>query len=150
MRQAIIDALKADAAVTAIVGQRVYGRQGILGGLSRDKTPEAFDTDGRLMPSITVVLEAAVIRTDMGGSTLITGTQTVQIWVACGYERYTDIKAVLKAIRPILHGKRFTPVEDQIGWTDTRWASTSPELYDETLRVPTMFSRFDITYTEPI
>ena len=148
MRQAIIDALKADPDVVALVGSRVYGRQGILGGLSRDKTPEAFDTDGRLMPSVVVVLEAAVIRTDMGGSTLIAGTQTVQIWVACGYERYSDIKAVLKATRPILHGKRLTPVEYQIGWTDTRWASTSPELYDESLKVPTMFSRFDITYTE--
>lgn len=150
MRQAIINALKADPDVTAIVGQRVYGRQGILGGLSVDKTPEAFDQDGRIMPSVVVVLEAAVIRTDMGGSTLIAATQTVQIWVACGYERYTDIKAVLKATRPLLHGKRLVPVEDPIGWTDTRWASTSPELYDETLKVPTMFSRFDITYTEPI
>jgi hypothetical protein len=150
MRQAVINALKADPDVIAIVGSRVYGRQGLLGGISVDATPEAFDTDGRLMPSLTVVLEAAVRRDDMGGSNLIAATQTVQVWALCGYGRYTDIKAALKATRPLLHGKRFTPVEDPIRWADTRWASTSPELYDESLRAPTMFSRFDITYTEPI
>ena len=148
MRQAVIDALKEDPAVTAVVGSRVYGRQGLLGGISRDVTPEAFDTDGRLMPSAVVVLEAAVIRTDIGGRNLIAGTQTVQVWVSCGYDRYTEIKAALKAARHVLHGKNFPPVEDVIAWADTRWASTSPELYDEALKVPTMFSRFDITYTE--
>lgn len=150
MRQAVVNALLSATDVTGIVGTRVYGRQGLIGVISRDTTPEAFDADGRLMPTISVNLESAVIRGEATTSDTIAATQTLQVWVACAYG-YTEIKAALKAVRRVLHRHTFTPVDDDtIRWSGTRWASTSPELWDEALREPTMFSRFDITYTEPI
>jgi hypothetical protein len=114
---------------------------------SRNKTPEAFDNDGRLMASLHVNLESAVVRNDMSSRDVLAGTQTVQVWASCAYG-YTEIKAALRAVRRALHGRQFTPDEDPVRWTDTRWASTSPELVEEAERTPTMFSRFDITYTE--
>lgn len=155
MREAIIQALRATNAVTDVTGNRIYGRQGLLGGISRDKTPEAFDESGRLMTSLTVNLESRVSREGRDGIGVISATQTFQVWAVSDYG-YGEIKQALTAVRQVLHrhakrGVHLTPVEETtVRWTDTNWASTSPELYDEPLRAPTMFMRFDATITEPI
>ncbi len=154
MRRAIIERLKETPAVTAVVGQRVYGRQGLLGGVSRDLTPEAFNEDEQVMTSLVVVLESRVVRTDGDSRESIGSTQTFQVW-AVGVD-YPQIKQALHAARAALHRstERGAPLraveEPDVKWTDTRWASTSPELHDEALRAPTMFMRFDATITEPL
>lgn len=154
MRQAVIDLLRSTPAVTDIVAGRVYGRQGLLGGVSRDQTPEAFTPDGAVQPSIVVVLESRVTREARDGIDEVSATQTIQVW-AVGHS-YPPVKQALRAARAVLHqtarrGVRIHPVDETtVRWTDTRWTSTSPELYDEALRAPTMFMRFDATVTEPL
>ncbi len=155
MRQAVIDHLRRSSDLVEIVGNRIYGRQGLLGGISRDQTPEAFDADGRLQPSLVVVLESRVTREARDSLGVISATQTMQVWCLSAYG-YEPIKQALRLVRAELHrtanrSVRLIPVDEEgVAWTDTVWASTSPELHDADLQVPTMFSRFDATITETL
>lgn len=161
MRQAIINRLLADATVTAVVDGRVYSRAGVAGGVSRERTPEAFTSDGEVLPSLVVVLGVRSNRSDTyrAGSSHddVESVQTIDVWclASTGPDPYAPIKQALIAVRKSLHGWRSpsaAPVADTTvkAWTSTKWTDTSQELHDAALDAPTMFTRFDALIREAI
>lgn len=150
MRQAVIEALADDPAVAAVVGHRIYGREGPYGGVSRDRTPEAFTPDGDLLPSLVVVLEGrrSTERTNALGPETLPAEQTIAVW-ALQHEGYDQIKTLIRAVRWRLHRDRLLrPVTDPVRWVQTLWSDDSPETLDAALGVPAMVSRFRAVITE--
>jgi len=150
MRERIVQELLADPDVAAIVGTRVYGRSYLLGSVSQDATPDAFDGDGDLLATLVVVLEARTSRDAAGGSPdALVATQGVAVW-ALHQRDYAVVKAALRAVRARLHRARgLQPVlETELGWSQTVWTDTTPETLDPALQVPAMASRFACTVIE--
>lgn len=148
MRQAIVNALLEDAGAAAIVGARVYGAQGALGGISRDLTPEAFSADLDLLPSIVVRMETRSARPDRLGRGVIAASQIIALWC---YEQsgYDLIASVIRAAKQLLHfNASLRPVADPVNWTETRWTDDTPEQVDGALGVPVRVSRYQAVIVE--
>ncbi len=148
MRKAIIQRLAADPAIEAIVGDRVYGRHGIDGGISRDTTPEAWDADGDLLPSLVVQMETRTTRPDRMGRDVIPAIQVIAIYAVAqhGYDRQ---EAALRACLASLHNLRgLQPIDDtHMRCAEIRWSEDTGGLLDPALQVPMLASRFAATVT---
>lgn len=158
MREAIRQALLADATVAALVDDRVYTKAGPFGGISRTETPAAFDADDDMLLSLVVTLEArARLQSADVSATTVVAVQPFQVWALCAPSvGYDGIREVLAAVRRRLHnaakrGIGLTPVEEsQITWRDIFWTATGPEAIDESLNALAIFCRFDAIIVEQI
>ena len=154
MRAAVIARLLGTPAVTAIAGQRVYGRQGPYGGVSKEATPEAFTADGDLLPSVVVWLEGRAngAERDRQGRDTLTARQTIAVGLL-EQEGYGHVGQLRRAVKAALHQAqpRLEALEeDGIKWADTAWAEDSPELIDPALEVPILIVRFVAVITEQL
>lgn len=152
MRAAIVAALLADATVAALVGERVYVRRGEYGGVSREATAEAFTDDGALLPSLVVWLETRrnTASADRQGRDTLTAAQGIAVGCMAD-DGYELVDQLVRAVRGVLHhpSPRLLPLEDAIGWADTRWDSDSGDLIDPALQKPIVVSRYVATVTIP-
>lgn len=143
MRAAIVQRLSTDPAVTAIVGPRVYERQGVYGGVSRDLTPEAFNDDGDLLACLVVQMETRTVRPDRPGRDAIAANQVIAVF-ALAQHRYEQQEAALRAVTASLDGLRgLTPLKDtHVRCVEIRWSEDTGALLDPALQVPMLASRF--------
>lgn len=153
MRRAIIDRLLDTEEITAVVGDRVYGREGPYGGVSEQATPEAFTDDGALRPSLVVWLEGRTATTGATRSGRETTTAQQVIAVAVMAERgYGEIRPLVRKVKRALHHpppRALTPVDEPgVAWTDTAWASDSPDLVDPETGRPYVVTRFAAVINE--
>jgi hypothetical protein len=151
VRAATIAALKASSEVTALVGTRVYPRQGLEGGISNQGTPEAFTAEGDLLPSIVVTLETRTAETTRGGAPKrIKAIQVIALWVyqARGYDPLWEV--VRRAKRVLHRTGPMEPVTDPVSWLDTDWASDTAELVDQDLGAALIVSRYAALIVDPL
>lgn len=153
MRAAIIAALGADAALTAIVGGRIRARVALLGGLQ----PTDFGPEGDLVgPALVVVLEARTREGDAADDgKVIASRQAFAIYgyAPAGEDAFDLIRAAQRQARRVLHRARLTPADEtRVRWRDTRWQSLTPEQVDAayTPGIPVMVARFDAIIADPI
>lgn len=143
MRRAIVERLRADAAVQAVVAGRVYQRQGPYGGVSRDYTPDAFGPDGDLLPSLVVRMETRTVRPDRPGRDAIAANHVVAVFAVAqhGYQAQED---ALRAVIACLDGLRgLQPLDDlHVRCAEIRWSEDTGALLDPALQVPMLASRF--------
>ncbi len=153
MRQAVVDALKGDQRVAALVGDRVYVGIGPMGGISRQLTPEAFtQPDGELLPSIVVKLGPCVaVEGRPMGPDALPATQFIELWVY-HHTDYRVIYEVIRAAKAVLAvNASLRPVEDPVAWAQTRWDSEPfGEQIDPNLTppAPVVMSRYAATVRE--
>lgn len=154
MRQRIVQTLRQDPGVSALVGDRVYIGRGALGGISREETPEAFDQMGDVLASIVVRLETRSADPERPqGRDALVAQQIIGLYV---YDQrdYDRIFAVVRAIRTLLHQPRpigrLKPVSDPVIWTDTAWFEDTAEQIDQSLNggTPVVTTRFVATIRE--
>lgn len=140
--------LAADLNVQAVVADRVYGRQGPYGGISRDYTPEAWNADGDLQPSLVVQMETRTTRAQPMGRDLIAATQVIAIF-AFAQHGYAQQETALRACLASLHNLRgLVPVDDtHMRCAEIRWSEDTGALLDPALEVPILASRFAATVT---
>lgn len=143
--------LRADEGVQAVVGPRVYERQGPYGGVAKEIAPEAFDADGDLLPSLVVQMETRTTRAQSLGRDRIAATQTIAVFAVAerGYEAQEQ---ALRAVLACLHNLRgLRPVHDtHMAVAEIQWAEDTGALIDEALGVPMLASRFAAAITQTI
>lgn len=143
--------LVAATTVTALVGARVYGRRGRLGGISPDLTPEAFTGDGEILPSLVVVEEVRdAAQATKGGPPLdIHSVHSLAVW-CYQHGGYDVVDDLLRAVRGVLH--RHTPAGPLAGlvWIDCRWDSDGPDQVDPDIGLDACLrvARFNVTTRE--
>lgn len=139
--------LAADAGVQSTCGARIYGRQGVYGGISREYTPEAFDADGDLLPSLVVQLETRTTRAQSLSRDLIVATQVIAVF-ALAQHGYGAQETALRAVLAALHNRRgLEPVADPMRCAEITWTEDTGALLDPALEVPMLASRFAAAVT---
>lgn len=154
MRAAIVQLLRQTPAVTNVVADRIFERQGPYGGVSRDQTPDAFGPDGDLLPSLVVQMETRTVRTDRPGRDAIAATQTIAVFAMSQFG-YTAQEDALRAVLSTLDGLRgLRPLDDtHVACAEIRWVEDTGALLDPALEVPLLASRYAAVLTvrkEPI
>ena len=99
----MVNALLADAALEAIVGERVFWRYGPNGGLSLEEQPTAFDADNDVLPSLVVVKEERIRPLDKPKVEMLVGVQRIAVWAfqARGYDQVAlALRATHRVLRP--------------------------------------------------
>lgn len=151
MRPAVINALLASPEVTELVGTRVYGRQGLEGGVNSQDTPEAYTPEGELLPTIVVTLDPRTAERTRGGApATIRAHQLFSLWV---YQQrgYDELWEIVRRGKRVLHRNRnLTPVKDPINWLDTDWDTDTAELVDPDLGASYIRSTYDALITDPL
>lgn len=144
MRAAIINALLADPDVAAVVGTRVFPMQGREMVISEKATPEAFDADGVVRPSLVVAMANTSAMEDPLGAEHLVMEQLFQVW-AVDNRDFTEIWKAAHAVRRRLdyHSRpddwgALTPVNtpEVSAWTRTRLIEFSPEMVMPPMDLP--------------
>jgi len=150
MRAAVQAALAGDAAIAAVVGARVYVRDSNEGAVSKLWTPEAFDAEGDVLPTLAVTIETARRDDAAGGDRhKINALVTIAVW-AYQQRGYDQIKLALRSAKRLLHRRPLTPVADPWRWLDTYWSDDSAELIDPELGASLMVSRYDAVVVDTL
>ena len=109
-----------------------------LQGISRETTPEAFDADGYLQPTIVVKTRAPLPDNRISDvrEKLLAQVQVLELWV---YEEdgYVNINLILEFCFNALHGHIFP------GFVPIVWLYTSPSLKDDAALKGSSFIRVD-------
>lgn len=149
MREAIIARLLADQAVAAIAGTRIFGCEGQYGGLSQEETPQAFNVDGDVLPSLVVQLETWAPRAGRQSQTVLEATYTVAVFAVEHHGR-AHTRAVSQAVKASLHRLRgLAPMHDtHLNLVEITSAGGIPETLDPALGCPMTVTRFAVATTE--
>lgn len=127
---AVRDYLAADAALTALLPGGVHTG---TGEISRQKTPEAFDANGELLPCALVTATNDTV----DGPTGYAGRLLVSVWL---YHRTSDAanETAAARVRTLLH-KHPLP-----GTYEVRWAFGTPSFEEEALAARGAVVRFEV------
>lgn len=119
--------LESDATLMALAEGGIYPYTSLPNpGISRDTTPEAFDSDGYLLPIIVVKARAPIPDSRVADirEKIVGVNQATEFWL---YEAdsYATIDLMLTRIFNILHGYKFG------GFWPTQWIYTTGPLMDD-------------------
>jgi len=135
MRDTIQAALAADTTLATTLPGGVHAGTGI----SRQRTPDAFDAHGELRPCALVRIETTTQYGPYTGTGALSARTYVLVYV---YQRqgYASIDPALARIRALLHKTRLGT-----GTFEIVWADDSDDLEDEGLACAMRFSRYVAT-----
>lgn len=133
MRQALYDKMNNDNQLVNILIGGLYFRQGI----SRDKTPAAFDGYGNLKPCAVLAVTTRALRVEIGMA-----DQFFQVYF---YQQsgYGQIDLAMERVYDLLHEQRVVTTK---GWNyEILHANDLGDSEDPALLVPMNYSRFRAT-----